>query len=380
VGHKLKILFFISWLGGGGAEMHLLRLVNHLDRDNFELSLALVRRGGAYEEALAADIRPHYLGSSRFKSSTWQMCSAILPLRRLIAQLKPNVLCSVMDHSNIAAILATRHLSHRPKLTLCVQHFPTYLFESDSSAPQRIIGFLARQLYPVADSIVALSNGVAMDIQDFISQTQLPLYVIYNAGVDDRVFNLMQESLSKEEIFGSGPKIMACGRLCKQKGFQYLLEAMVYIRRIVPATLWIVGEGSERGFLQEKIRQLDLENCVYLLGFKTNPFKYMAAADVFVLSSLTEGFGNVLVEAMACGVPVVSTDCPYGPSEIIQDGVNGLLVSPADSRALATAIVRVLQDRQLAQTLIRNGKNRSMDFAAQAIAGEYGELFLRLAK
>jgi glycosyltransferase involved in cell wall biosynthesis len=105
----------------------------------------------------------------------------------------------------------------------------------------------------------------------------------------------------------------------------------------------------------------------------------MAAADVFVLSSLFEGFGNVIVEAMACGTPVVATDCPYGPREIIRDGVSGLLVEPASAASLARGILRVLTDEELKRRLAANGFERSRDFEAESIAGEYGELFLRVA-
>jgi len=104
----------------------------------------------------------------------------------------------------------------------------------------------------------------------------------------------------------------------------------------------------------------------------------MATADVFVLSSLFEGFGNVIVEAMACGTPVIATSCPYGPPEIIKDGVNGILVPPGDEEALSQAIIWVLTDEVLKQRLSQNGKERSQDFNARTIAFLYGGLFLRL--
>lgn len=376
---KVKVLFFTSWLGGGGAEMHLLRLVNHLDRGQFDILLALSRCGGAYEKALALDILPHYLVLGRFKSSTVRTIRSILPLRKLIEATKPDIVCAVMDHLNVAAILATRNLPHKPKLVLCIQYNPAHQFQNDSPLVSRIVGLLAQRLYPEADQIVALSNGVAREIQVWIPHAEVPISVIHNAGMDERNMDLMHEVISKEEMPGSKPHIVACGRLVEQKGFCYLIDAMALVRQVVPATLFIVGEGKLRHVLESQIKSMNLEECVSLLGFKPNPYKYMASADVFVLSSIAEGFGNVIVEAMACGTPVVSTDCPYGPREIIQDGVNGLLVPPADSQALATAILRVLQNPDLAATLAQNGARRAMDFSADTIANEYGNLFISIA-
>jgi glycosyltransferase involved in cell wall biosynthesis len=173
--------------------------------------------------------------------------------------------------------------------------------------------------------------------------------------------------------------VVACGRLKALKGFSTLIDALAVVRERVPAHLWIVGEGEQRASLERKIARLGLGGCVRLLGFRPNPYRYMAAADVFALSSRFEGFGNVIVEAMACGAPVVSADCPYGPREIIEDGVNGILVEPASAASLARGILRVLEDKELKRRLASNGFERARDFEADSIAREYGELFARIA-
>jgi glycosyltransferase involved in cell wall biosynthesis len=131
--------------------------------------------------------------------------------------------------------------------------------------------------------------------------------------------------------------------------------------------------------LQRQIARHGLSSCVRLWGFQENPHRFIAAADAFVLSSLWEGFGNVIVEAMACGVPVIATDCPHGPAEIITHRKNGLLVPPADSRAMATAILELLQDQPMRRRLAAAGQARSLDFAAHRIARCHGALFQRLA-
>jgi glycosyltransferase involved in cell wall biosynthesis len=172
---------------------------------------------------------------------------------------------------------------------------------------------------------------------------------------------------------------VGCGRLTPQKGFADLIDAFTRVRAVLPASLWIVGEGEERGRLERQIRRLGLTDSVRLLGFRRNPYQYLAAADVFALSSRYEGFGNVVVEAMACNTPVVATDCPYGPAEIISDGLNGVLTPPADAEALSQAIIRVLKDPSLQRRLAERGRIRSQDFTAPKIADVYGDLLWRVA-
>jgi glycosyltransferase involved in cell wall biosynthesis len=211
-----------------------------------------------------------------------------------------------------------------------------------------------------------------------VPRTHNLIEVIYNAGVDQQVLSGAKQPLSQEKLPETMPLILACGRLHPQKGFPYLLQAMQQVQKEVPCQLWIVGEGRERPALEAQIQQLDLADCVHLKGFQKNPYQYMAAADLFVLSSLYEGFGNVVAEAMACGTAVISTDCPYGPAEIIQDESSGILVPLANPDALAKAIIRVLTNPTLRQTLADNGRQRSRDFHAEVIAPAYANSFLNL--
>jgi glycosyltransferase involved in cell wall biosynthesis len=376
--NKLHVLFFTSTLGGGGAEKHLLRLANHLDRDKFRVSLALARPSGEFEPAIAGDVQRHYLNSSSKGSSTIRMLRSIRPLRRLIQRERPDVVFSVIDLANIANVLAARGIPSPPKLILGVQTPPSIAYGDSWHPVSNLILRLIPRLYQKADRIVALSKGVAADLIAISSGLRDRVTVIYNAGVEADLLEKAREKLSADEL----PKtrlVVSCGRLKELKGFAYLIDALAEIRKTVPASLWIIGEGDERAALEERIRRHDLQHAVRLLGFQHNPFKYMAVADVFVLSSLFEGFGNVIVEAMACGVPVVATDCPYGPGEIISDGKNGSLVKPADASALAAAILRVLNDENLSRKLSVAGKDRANDFNAHTIAAEYGELFLEVA-
>lgn len=376
---KIRILFFTASLGGGGAEKHLLRLVNHLDRQRFSCSVAIANPGGTYEAELANDVRFYPLNPKNVKSSTIRMIRAFLPLRRLIKREQPDILCTVMDHASAVGILASYGLKNKPKITLSIQNPPSFNYSRPWHPVHRLILWLLPRLYPRADRVVALSNGVAADIGSIVPQVRDRTQVIYNAGVDAQVYSMATQSVTTDVPLSiPTPLLVACGRLHEQKDYPCLLEALVEVRKEIPAHLWIVGEGKLRQTLEQKIEQYQLADCVRLVGFQNNPYQYMAIADVFVLSSRFEGFGNVIVEAMACGTPVVATDCPYGPGEIISSGINGILVPPADSKALAAGIVKVLTDNDLKQRLSKEGLNRAQDFDVQTIASAYSELFTQL--
>lgn len=372
---KVSILFFTTSLGGGGAEKNLLRILNHLDREKFNISVALARGGGSYESALAEDVKLNILNTGKISSTTLRMIRSIIPLRRLIKTEKPDIVFSVLDIANIVAVVACSNLTIRPKLVLNVQNTPSVQYKQSGNIVKRIILSLIPSLYPEADRIVALSQGVAEDLKTLTGKITERTEVIYNAGLDERLLQGISEPLV-EELPHNNSLIVACGRLTEQKGFPFLIEALAYVRQVIPAHLWIIGEGKQRQELEEQIEELNLRDCVKLLGFQNNPYKYMASADVFVLSSIFEGFGNVIVEAMACGAPVVATDCPSGPGEIIENEVNGLLVPTRNVKALSEAIIRVLTNKELKQQLSQKGKERSQDFHAQNIASAYGKMFL----
>lgn len=373
----LSVLFVTTVLGGGGAEKHLLRVANHLDRERFRVSLALVKPEGEFESALATDVKKFYLNPKVKGSTTLRAVQSIGPLRRVIEGERPDIVFSVIDLVNLLNVYAARGVEPRPKVVLGVQTPPSIAYGSWHPVSKMILNLMPR-MYPSADHVVALSKGVAEDLATLSPRTRGRTTVIPNAGVERDVRVLARESLSTDER-PDGPLIVACGRLKPLKGFAHLIDALAEVRKTVPAHLWIVGEGEQRAELERKIEGLGLRDCVRLLGFSQNPYRYMAAADVFVLSSLFEGFGNVIVEAMACGAPVVATDCPYGPREIISDGENGLLVEPASADSLTRGILRVLTDAELKKRLAANGLERARDFEAESIANDYGELFLRIA-
>lgn len=365
---RAHVLFFTSALGGGGAEKHLVRIANALDRGRFRVSVAVARAGGSYEGELAGDVAYHPLPGMR-------MASAPLPLRRLLAAERPDVLCSFMDHANCVALLASRGLPGRPAVVAGVQNPPSVSLARVPAPVRGAIRGGMRALYPRADAVVALSRGVADELERMVPRLAGRLAVIPNAGMDA---GAPPPAARPPRAPDAAPVLVACGRLVPQKGYPVLLRALARVRERIPARLRILGEGPLRAELGELAVSLGVAGAVSFEGFQADPAAFMRAADVFVLSSEYEGFGNVIVEAMAAGAPVVATDCPYGPGEILEGGRHGILVPPGDPEALAAALLRVLGDPALRERLRAAGAARAPAFGAAAVAAEYGRLFGRV--
>jgi glycosyltransferase involved in cell wall biosynthesis len=370
-----RVLFYTIALSGGGAESHALRVMNHLDRSRYQPELAVSRRGGNYEKFLRDDVPIHGLGIDRIPSSTGRVAVSGVALRRLLSRDRYDVLCSLLELPNLVGILATRGLANAPRVLPCVQIPPTIEFERTRWGRDFMLPAL-RRAYPHADRVVALSHGVKSDLVRMQPQLEGRVEVVHNACVDARV--RAAAKLAIDEPLPKGPLLVACGRLTYQKGLPHLIEAMTKVRERHPAELWILGEGPDRAQLEALIRERGLTESVRLLGFRDSPQRYMARASLFVLSSLYEGFGNVVAEAMASGAAVVSTDCPYGPSEILVHEESGLLVPVADASALAGAIVRMLDDEAFRARIAEAGRARAELFDAQRIADAYADLFDRV--
>jgi glycosyltransferase involved in cell wall biosynthesis len=174
------------------------------------------------------------------------------------------------------------------------------------------------------------------------------------------------------------PVIVAAGRLADAKNYPLLIEALARLQPRVAARLFILGQGDEERSIRALVAARGLDDAVVLCGFQKNPWKYIARADVFALTSRYEGFGNVLVEAMACGVPVVATRSP-GTTDIVRDGVDGLLVDRHEPEAVAAALARVLGDEALRQRLAAAARIGAARFALPVIAREYEAVFRVLA-
>lgn len=369
----VKLLCFVPTLGNGGAEMHLLRLLNHFDRSRFQPQLAVARDSGSYEARLAADVHIERCGWTSLPSATLRTQSAVRALRRLIQVERPSVVIAFLEQAIAVTAQALAGLS--APLPLFIAGIQNNLEQTLHHLPRWASGWLRREIiaaYTRADHIIALSHGVADSLRELIPETTDRVSVVHNAGYDREV-----ELLSRQEHplpLPHNPFFLGCGRLTAQKDFETLLLAFHRIKNEVEGELWILGEGPLRPRLERKVATLGLSDRVRLPGFVKNPFAVMARASTFVLSSQWEGFGNVITEAMACGTPVISTDCPHGPGEILESGRWGELVPVGNISTLADAMRKSRDQQEQFRTRARQASEHVKQFEAATITRRYEEV------
>jgi glycosyltransferase involved in cell wall biosynthesis len=265
---------------------------------------------------------------------------ASLPaLARYLRREQPAVLLSAMSHANIVALWARRLSGASTRVVVSERVTLSVVAAQTSRRRGRLRPHLIRWFYPWADGIVAVSRGVADDLARTAGLDRERIDVIYNPIGTPELRELAQAPVDHPWLSSDGPPVvLAAGRLLPQKDFPTLIRAFARVRRLRTARLLVLGEGEQRSLLRDLARTLGIEAEVDLPGFVPNPYAYMARASLFVLSSRFEGLPGVLIEALCCGVPVVATDCPSGPREILEEGRYGRLVPVGDEAALGEAI------------------------------------------
>lgn len=334
---KGKIALFLPSLEGGGVRRVMVNLARGFVEHGHPVDFVLGRAAGPYLQWLPPQVRVVDLGAKR-------LLFAFPALVRYLRRERPAGLLAAMDHVNVVAAGA-RLLSGAPtRVVVSVHGVASREFRESSRGRHRYaVPLLARLLYRRADAVVAVSRGVAGDLAACVGIPRERIRVIYNPVLTPEFWDRAAQAVGHPWFApGKPPVVLSVGRLTPEKDFPTLLRALVYLRRKREARLVILGEGGERPRLEALAREWGLETVVDLPGFVDNPYAYMARAGVFALSSVREGFGNVLVEALAAGVPVVATDCTGGPGEILDRGRYGRLVPVGDPEALAAALGEAL--------------------------------------
>lgn len=341
-GSGKRVAIFMPSLMGGGGERSMLNLAHGLADSGYGVDLVLARAEGPFLDQVRSSLRMIDLKAPR----------VIATLPRLVRYLrteKPEAMLSVFGYANIIASTAWRLAGVPTRLLLNEQNTVSLESQKASRWRGRMVPRLIKYFYPWANGIVVVSNGVRDDMAQLTHIPRERITVIYNPSVvKAEVWEKAQAPLEHEWFqAGQPPVMLAVGRLQVQKDFPTLLQAFARVRARRPARLMILGEGPERARLEDMIRSLRLEADVKLPGFVSNPYAYMSRSALFVLSSLYEGLPTVLIEALCCGIPVVSTDCPSGPREILKDGQYGQLVPVGDVEALAGALGAALEKQAL---------------------------------
>ncbi len=327
--------FFIQDLRAGGAEHNVARILSGIVARGIAADLVVVERKGVFFNELDSRVNVVELPQKRTMSS-------ILGLKRYIESRRPVALVSSLTHTNIAAILANSLASPRTRLVV-VERNQLSLNRSLKTGFVRLSYALVPWLYPRADVLAAVSTGVRDDLARTMRVSADQINVLYNPVVTDDLERRAAESIEHPWVLDSRiPIILGVGRLVPQKNFPLLIHAFVRVRKQRPARLIVLGEGEMRSELDGLVQSLGVKSDVDFPGFDANPFRFMRRAAIYVLSSDWEGLPTTLIEAMACGAPVVATDCRSGPSEILLQGQFGRLVPTGDVGALAGAIMETL--------------------------------------
>jgi len=393
-----RITFFLPHFPEGGQEQVTLLLMTGLAERGHHVELLLERREGAYLARVPVMIpvrelqrRSRWSGYRRFlpgwpREAFRHLRGALglgprsIPLHRLIGLIdylessRPDILISAHDRAPILALWAAAIARHRVA-TMIVEHslFSYNLAAARSGSRSYAImqqrRALMRRLYPDADALVAVSQAAAIDLADCLALPRDTVQTIYNPVVSASLSTRAQEPVHDSWFAHDAPPvILAAARLAPEKALNILIDA--FSRLLSEGHnihLAILGEGPEREGLNRQIAELALDSRVRMPGWVDNPYAWMRHSALFVSSSAFEGLSNTLIEAMACGCPVVSSDCPGGPREILDDGAFGRLVPVGDAAALAEAMAHTLASPPSPERL----RTRAADFSVEHSVDTY---------
>ncbi len=368
-----RILFVSKNLILAGAQKHIVDLANGLSRKGFKIAILVFDTKGR-DGARIKDVNPgieiisphgNYLRPF-FLGGTYEAVKAIRKWR-------PDVLCSMLWGTKTMVAILGRLLktkvvlveSGSPLRTLATQKHKSFTF------------FYRKNTYSLADVVIAVSEGSAQATKELYRLNEVK--AIHN-GIDIEEIRTKSKAVGRaphEYFYGNQPVLVATGRLSKVKGYEYLLEAFSIVNETTEACLIIVGDGNLKDELLGIAKSLGIDQKIDIVG-EREPYGYMRHADIFVLSSLYEGFSIVLLEAASLGLPIVSTECNYGPNEIIENGKSGLLVPVADSVKLASAILRLIEDKKLRSDLASEAEKRLQCFTRDRMVSSYEKVFLDL--
>jgi glycosyltransferase involved in cell wall biosynthesis len=367
-----RVAFFMPSLTGGGVERVLLRLAVGFAERGCAADLVVGRTDGAVPEGAPSEgsYRAHVPEGVRVVDLGHARILACLPgLTAYLRRERPDVLLSGMEHVNLIAVWAKLLARVDTRVVIGVHNTESRSTEG-SALKREVIRALLRLFIGGADAIVAVSRGVADDYARWMRLPRESVRYIYNPAIASDIARQAEAEPGHPWLAAkTTPVVVSAGRLTTAKNHVLLVRAMKAVHARTGARLIIIGEGPERARLTEEVRAAGLEGAVDMPGFNDNPFAFMKRADAFVLCSAWEGLPTVLIEAMSLGTPVVSTDCPSGPEEILEGGKWGRLVPMDDPAALAEAIVATLREGKRGA-----GVERAKAFSVDQVIREYAEV------
>ena len=391
------LALFIPSLAGGGVAKFILNLAKFFASRGHKVDLLLCRVAGPYLDQIPAGITIVQLQASSGWRSRFNALAAdhkalrdlalpilfpykapkpvnFLPdLVRYLKRERPDVLFSAKTPCNLVALWAKRLAGGSTRIVVSERSSLSPIVQRKKEWRWRFVPPIMGRVYPWADGIVSVSNGVGDNVSLLTGIPRERITTIYNPIMANEILEKSHSPLDHPWFVPDAtPVILSVGRLVPQKDFPCLLRAFRHVRSSRKVRLVILGEGRLRGELEALATTLGISQDVSMPGFTENPYAFMARASVLALSSAWEGFGNVIGEALACGCPVVSTDCPSGPAEVLKNGVYGTLVPVGNDKALADAILAVLDKPPDPDRL----RARASEFNIDTISEEYLRILL----
>ena len=389
---RLRVMLLLPSLHGGGAERVAMHLMKHVDRSRFDVRMGLLRKSGPYvaelDESLVdvAQIGRRFLDFDQGNANVYRPASLlpaiVLTPANVVAMLrrfKPHVVLSFRKGMSLIALGAVS-IYGRSRVRFIAREGNNTLAVIDDEVKSELARSLVRQItaycYRSADRLLTICHEMARDLEGQLGLDPAHVRTIYNAVDIREVAARAAEPAPEAPV---DPYLIGVGRLDRQKGFDVLLRAFARLPERATHRLLLLGEGPELESLQRLAAELGIAERVLLPGWSKNPWALMRRAALFALPSRWEGFGNVVIEAMASGTPVVVSDCSYGPKEIVRHGRDGLIVPTDDDAALASALRQILADPQLRERFIAAGAERARDFDVNQIVKSYERLFAEVA-
>lgn len=333
-----QIVFFLPNLKMGGAEKNIIEIANYISTKKENVKIIVIKDEGPLKSEIDSKIDLISLEASRSLFS-------LFPLIQKLNYLQPTHIVSTLTQANLILLIAEYFLKYKPKITVRVECVLSKMVKDEKKEHKlfNIVPFLIRILFQKADEIISISNGVKIDLVNTYSIDPDKITTIFNPAISQSLSKIKDEEVDHDWFKSKKcPIVIGVGRLTYQKGFDVLVKSFCEVRKKISCRLVILGEGPERNKIKKILSDFGMSEEAWLPGFVDNPYKYLSRADVFVLSSRYEGFGNVLVEAMACGLPVIATDCDSGPSEILNKGEYGTLIPVEDLEQMTTNLNNVL--------------------------------------
>lgn len=359
----MNVVFFQPNFRAAGVEKVNILLANEMHRKGVNTRFLVFKKEGEFLHQLNPEINVIELDISR----------ALFSLPRLILFFLKNRVHFISSYNNLSvlAIVANILTFKRSKIYACEHNTLSIINKAKGTWKDKVIARILQYCYPFATGVIAVSEGVADDLSDYAKIKRSTIKVLHNPVVNTELTEKSKLEIKHRWLLQKDiPAFVASGRLEVQKNFTLLISAFKKVVEEQDAKLLILGEGSLRDELQTQINSLGLQEKCELVGFVDNPYKYMKHADAFVLSSDFEGLPTVIIEALACNTPVVSTDCPSGAAEILEDGKWGTLVPVGDVDALANAMLDVLNNPPTIDLTVR-----ANHFTAEKAAANYLDYF-----